>query len=150
MSQNPITGREEIVVPESSTGPIILAGRKREEVFLYDFAKMGGAIGDIYLLGNRLPKGAVATNSYMRVITAITGGATVAVTLESAGDVQAAAADSGAPWSTTGLKDTTNPEPGTEAGYILCTANRAPKITVSVAAITAGKFYVVLEYDVTE
>lgn len=152
MSQNIITGREESQEFSTTTGPLPKSAGKNSEVYLYDFAKMGGAVGDIFLRGHSLPKGAVVTNSYMDVLTAITSGtstATVAVAVEGAGDVQAATLVSAAPWSTTGLKDTTNPEPGVETGYIKTTTHRHPKVTVAVEALTAGKFYVVLEYDVT-
>lgn len=151
MSQNPINGREEYAITETSVGSVAPRGRKQSEVYEYDFAKQGGGIGDIYLRGEELPEGAKVTNSYLHIIRALTGAsAQVAVTVEAAGDIQTAAAVSGSPWSTVGLKDTVNPEPGTESGYIDCTVRRAPKATVSVAGLTDGKFYLVLEYDVTE
>lgn len=149
MSQNPITGDDETTITETSVGPVRSRGKGRE-TYTYDFAKQGGAIGDIYLLGPELPEGAVITNSYMSVAEALTsdGGATVAVSVEAAGDIQVAAAVAGAPWSTTGLKDTTAPEPGTESGYITTTTRRQPYATVAAAALTAGRYHVVLEYDV--
>lgn len=153
MTQNAITGREEQRESQTTVGPVVARAQsaKQTEVYLYDFTTMGGAVGDIFLRGHALPKGAVITNSYMDVLTALSAdaGENVAVTVESAGDVQAAAARNGAPWSTTGIKDTTNPEPGTESGYIKTTAIRAPKIVVSTTKLSQGKFYLVLEYDVT-
>ena len=151
MPQNPLTGREEYQEMVSTVGPVVPGHGKGGGVYVYDFTKAGGAVGDIFLLGPSIPKGAVITNSYMDVTTALTpsNGDTVAVTVESAGDIQAAAAKSGAPWSTTGLKDTTAPEPGTESGYIKTTAVRQPKITVATSAVTGGVFRLVLEWDVT-
>lgn len=149
MSQNPITGREESVPAQSSVGASLPTG-KQTVVAEYNFDKHGGAVGTIYLAHEPIPINAVITNSYIDVITALTSGgaATGAVTVESAGDIQAAAAVSGAPWSTTGRKDTTAPEPGTESGYIKTTVQRTIAFAIATAALTAGRFKVVLEYDV--
>lgn len=149
MSQNPITGREEVTPAQSSVGVVSRPG-KQTIVAEYNFDKHGGAIGTIYLNHDPLPIGAVITNSYLDVLTALTSGgaATVAVSINAADDIQAAAAVSGAPWSSTGRKDTTNPEPGTESGYIKTTAIRQLAVAIADAAVTAGRFKVVLEYDV--
>ena len=149
MSQNPVTSREEAVPAQSSVGVRTPSG-KGQVVAEYDFSEHGGAIGTIYLAHDPLPKGAVITNSYLDVLTALTSGgaATVAVQAEAAGDIQAAAAVSGAPWSTTGRKDTTAPEPGTESGYIKTTAIRTLAVVIAAADLTDGRFKAVLEYDV--
>jgi hypothetical protein len=149
MSQNPITGQEEGIPAQSSVGVRSSPG-KHTVVAEYNFNKHGGAIGSITLAHDPLPLGAVVTNSYLDVIDALTSGgaATVAVQIEDANDIQTAAAVSGAPWSTTGRKDTTAPEPGTESGYIKTTALRQLVVVIAAAALTAGRFKVVLEYDV--
>ena len=110
----------------------------------YDFAVHGGAISTIDL-GIGLPKGCVAIDGFMHVITAPAGsGASIAVQLEGANDVISAAAISGAPWSTTGLKDIA---PVTSAAtMILTTAQRNLKVVITGAALTAGKFAIQLRY----
>ena len=117
--------------------------------FSYDFDALGGAQGDIVLAGTPLPKNAIIWDGVVDVITAITGGATVAVTTsQSANDLITASADAGAPWSTTGSKAIV--PVGTAAASIKLTADRAPKIVVTVADITAGKFNLFIEYYVSD
>lgn len=119
----------------------------------YDFAVDGGAVGTIVLRsapgdsnGNEIPAGSVILGGYIEVDTALTSGgaATVAVTAESAGDLQTAAAVSGDPWSSTGRKDITPDMTG--SATIKTTARRSIAITVAAAALTAGKFRVVVFY----
>lgn len=121
--------------------------RLKAAVAEYDFAVDGGAVSSIPMrggaatLGGGIPSGAVVTSGYIEVDTPLTSGgaATVAVTAESAGDIQAAAAVTGAPWSTTGRKAITF------TGAKM-TANRTPTVVVAAFALTAGKFRVVLFY----
>lgn len=120
-------------------------GRDRWAVAEYDFAVDGGAVGDIALRGDTVPSGAVLLDSLIKVTTALTSGgaATVAIKAESAADVNAADAISGAPWSTTGTKRgdltaTTAP--------VTTTAARTLTATVATAALTAGKFTVAVKY----
>lgn len=120
-------------------------GRRRLAVGLYDFAVDGGAVGDITLRGDTIPSGAIVTDVLIHVDTALTSGgsATVALKAESAADLNAADAISGAPWSTTGAKRgdltaTTAP--------VATTAARAIKATVGTAALTAGKFSVYVSF----
>lgn len=110
----------------------------------YSFAADGGAVGNINL-GTSVPSGALVLSAYMEVTAAVTGaGASVALQIESAGDVQAAAAISGAPWSTTGLKLSSA---RTRAAVPLkTTADRDIVAVVSAAVITAGAFRVYVEY----
>jgi hypothetical protein len=118
----------------------------------YDFAVDGGAASTITLrsaggssLGNTIPAGSVITGGYVEVDTAVTGGAaTVAVSVEGAGDTVAAAAISGAPWSTTGRKSIVPAFTG--ATTVKTTVARSITITIAAAALTAGKFRVVLFY----
>jgi hypothetical protein len=113
---------------------------------VYDFAVDGGAVSTIPLRGDsQLPSGVVITNSLIVVQTALTsgGGATVGVSSEGASDIAAAAAISGAPWSTTGAKRGTL---NATATPITTTAARTISAVIGTAALTAGKFYVLVWY----
>lgn len=117
----------------------------------YDFAVDGGAAGTIVLRGigingGEIPSGSVITGGYIEVDTAVTSGgaATVAVNSEGAGDLQAAAAVSGAPWSSTGRKAIV--PVFTAATGVKTTARRQIAVTIAAAALTAGKFRVVAYY----
>lgn len=113
----------------------------------YDFSVDAGAVGDIDLSqAAALPAGAVILGGYIEVDTALTSGgsATVAVSAESAGDILAAAAFGGAPWSTTGRKSVIPVFTG--ATMVKTTAARKITATIATAALTAGVFDVVLFY----
>ena len=71
-----------------------LEHRKNVAIFEYDFAKDGGAIGDITLRGPDIPKGAIVDFGLIDVVTAITSGdaATAALKLVTAEDILAATA----------------------------------------------------------
>jgi hypothetical protein len=122
--------------------------RLKTAVGEYDFAVDGGAVGTITLRsspadsrGNLLPNNSVLTRGYIEVdtIPASGGAATIGVGSEAAGDLLAAAVITGAPWSTTGRK---------ELGFsgAKTSAARSMSIAVAVAALTAGKFRVVVFY----
>jgi hypothetical protein len=113
----------------------------------YEFAVDGGAVSTITLRGdNGIPAGSYILGGFIEVDTAVTSGgaATVAVSVESAGDLLAAAAVAGAPWSTTGRKSVIPVFTG--ATTIKTTVTRSVTIAVATAALTAGKFRVVLVY----
>lgn len=112
----------------------------------YDFAVDGGAVGDIDLTSNEvIPNNAVILGGFVEVDTAVVGaGASVAVKVEGAADIVAAAAVSGAPWSTTGRKSVVPVFTG--ATTVKTTAARKIQATVSAAVLTAGVFDVVLFY----
>lgn len=129
--------------------------RLKEAKGEYDFAVDGGAISTITLrataedeLGNEIPNGSVIMGGYIEVDTLVTsaGGntGTIAVNSEGAGDLSAAAAVSGAPFSTTGRKSILPAFTG--ATSVKTTAKRNLAITVAVQALTAGKFRVVVFY----
>src|SRR3712207_2991074 len=112
--------------------------RLKTAVGEYDFAADGGAVSTItlrgastYSIGNEIPIGAIIESGFLEVDTALTSGgaATVAVTAESAGDLVAAAAVSGAPWSTTGRKSIIPVATG--ATSVKTTAARAITITIA-------------------
>lgn len=118
--------------------PRISATRQTYQ-FLYDFANQGGTIGNKTFLGLPIPGTAMIDNVAGVVDTPFAGGTvtdTLAVTLESAGDIQSATARNTAPWSSGGGKRhsttaTTAP--------ILLTADRSPVLNISGSAITAGR-----------
>lgn len=121
----------------------------------YDFSVDGGAISAITLrqgggntLPNLIPSGAIVIGGYIEVDTLVTSASgntgTIAISIEGANDLQTAVAVSGAPWSSTGRKSITPAFTG--AASIKTTANRSLVATVAVAALTAGKFRVVVFY----
>lgn len=120
-------------------------GRVKPAVAFYDFAVDGGAVGDIVLRGDSVPSGAVIVDALIQVDTALTSGgaATVAIKTEGAADINAAAAVSGAPWSATGAKRATFTA---TTAPVKTTARRTPTATVATAALTAGKFTVIVWY----
>lgn len=121
------------------------SGRQKAALGRYDFAVDGGAVGDIVLRGDSIPAGAVIVDALLIVDTAPTSGgsATIAVKTEGAADVQSAAAIGGAPWSTTGAKRTTLTA---TSAPVTTTVSRQIVATVGTAALTAGKFRVVVRY----
>ena len=108
----------------------------------YDFAKHGGAVGAIPI-DQKIPAGAIVTGGLVKVFTALTSGgaATVAVSLESAGDVKAATAIA---TLTPGLHDVA-PD-GTAANSFETTQERTVTVEVGTADLTAGRFLVLLNY----
>ncbi len=115
----------------------------------YNFATDGGVQGDIDLTASaQIPANAYILFGFVEVDTVPTSGgsATVAVKVEGAGDIVAAAAISGAPWSTTGRKSVIPVATG--ATSVKTTAARKVVATVGTADLTAGAFDVVLFYVV--
>lgn len=114
----------------------------------YDFAVQGGAIGSISLLGaaGLIPAKSMIIGGFMRVTTPLTsaGAATAAVSVEGAGDMVAAAAVSGAPWSSTGTKAIIPVY--TAATMVLTTVARDIALVVAAFALTAGVCDVYLAY----
>lgn len=115
----------------------------------YDFAIDGGAVGAIDLTSSaQIPANAVIVGGFVEVDTAPTSGGagTLAINTEGAGDIVAAAAVSGAPWSTTGRKSVIPAFTG--ATSVKTTVARKIVGTVATAALTAGALDVVLFYVV--
>jgi hypothetical protein len=125
--------------------PRIAAGNYTLQV-QYDFAIDGGAVGNITLRGGRVPGGSIVTDVFTQLVTPLAGGTgtdTVSLTLESAGDVQAAVARNGAPWTGAGSKrhsftSTTAP--------IVTTTERGVVMNISASVLTAGKFNTFIRY----
>lgn len=112
----------------------------------YDFAKDGGAVGDITLRGGRLPAGAVVVSGIVDVQTSVTSGgaATVALKLVAAEDVLAATAK-----ASLAAGQVTVVPVNTGATAVKTTAPTQLVATVAVAALTAGKMVVCLDYYLT-
>lgn len=118
----------------------------------YDFAVDGGAIGSITLrnLGgttnSRIPAGSIIYSGWLEVDTGFTTGsaATMAITLEAAGDLVAATVVSGAPYSTTGRKSLV--PVGAGAASVKTTVERSIVATIATGTVTAGKGRVVVLY----
>lgn len=135
----PIEERAAPIFPGESTG------RHRFARGDYDFATLGGAVGPIVLAAGVIPQGALILSCDLEIDTVPTSGgaATISVDTEAAGDMQAAAAIAGAPWSTLGPKIATQSR--TTAAK-KTTAKRDIAVTVGAAALTAGKFKVIVAY----
>lgn len=120
-------------------------GSVKWAVGLYDFATDGGAVSDITLRGDAIPSGAIIVDALLHVDTALTsaGAATVAVKVESAADINAADAVSGAPWSSVGAK---RADFTATSAPVKTTAERSIVATVGTAALTAGRFKVFVAY----
>lgn len=112
----------------------------------YDFAVDGGAVGDIDLTVGTVPSGAIILGGFAEVVTPPTSGGagTLALKVEGAADLVAAAAVSGAPWSTAGRKSLVPVFTG--ATTVKTTAARKVQATIATAALTAGVVDVVLFY----
>jgi hypothetical protein len=123
----------------SGGNPIPGGNRFRIIRATYNFAVNGGAIGTINLLSSSdIPQGAIIMGGVVIVTTPPTSGGagTLALQVEAAGDLVAAAAVSGAPWSTTGRKSVIPAFTG--ASSIQTTVARNVNAVIATAALTAG------------
>lgn len=118
---------------------------------IYDFSKVGGAVGDIKLKTSdgdtfKLPAKAIIRRVLIDTVTAPTSGgsATIALKAVSAGDLKAAAAFG----TYTGLLD--GIPAFSAATSIKTSAEIEPVITIGTAALTAGKIVVFMEYVLSE
>jgi hypothetical protein len=128
-------------------------GGVKTAVGVYDFAVDGGAVGTITLrgggpIGGKIPSGSVIFGGFVDIETALTSGgaATIAMQAEAANDILTAVAV--ASW-TTGRKNVLPaPTSGalTASTAVKTTAERDIKIVVATAALTAGKFRVIVFY----
>jgi hypothetical protein len=97
--------------------------------------------------GVKIPANAIVFGGFMEVLDPITGvGASVAVHVKAANDIQTAAAISGAPWSTKGLKAITPKINTPESTGIKTTAESEITFTVTGAVLTAGRVVVYLPF----
>lgn len=110
----------------------------------YSFARHGGAVSSIVI--GALPAGTSVIGGYMNVETAPVGaGASIGITLESAGDIVAVAAIVGAPWSSTGKKAIIPKRNTPETTSVTTTVARNLLFVISGAVLTAGKVQLYLE-----
>lgn len=133
--------------PNNLVGAREYQGRPKMAVFHYDFAVDGGAVSAITLRGDAIPSGAIVTDSLLQVDTVVTSGgaATVSLGIEGAADLKAAATLSTAPaLDATGAKRLTAMDADT--AVVTTTAARSVVATVGTAALTAGKFRVIVTY----
>ena len=114
--------------------------------FQYDFSKLGGAVGDILVGGDSIPQNAVIRRGMIDVQTAATSGglATIAVSAVAANDVLAATAV--ASFSLNAMLDVVPVDTAATSIRAASADIKQIKITVAVAALTAGVFTVALEY----
>lgn len=117
---------------------------------IYDFSKVGGAVGDYNLVdddGNpvKIPSGALVRNVVVLVDTAGTSGgaATVDLQVEAANDLLAAEAIASFSGN---AKIQGIPDFATVADQKLTTAERNLVMSVNAAALTAGKWRVFVDY----
>jgi len=118
---------------------------KRVAYFEYDFAVDGGAIGTVALRGDRLPLDAIVTSGMVHTNAAFTssGAPTVTLGVETAVDVLASTLKGAL--TLNALLDTV--PVGTAATSIrTTTVGKGITMTIGVAAITAGKLTVAMEY----
>ena len=130
-----------VLVPEDALVRAVMVIRGR-----YDFAVDGGATSTIAITsGTPIPSGSTIVGGYVDVLTPLAGAtATIACQVEAANDVLSAVAV--ASW-TAGLKNVLPaPTSGalTASTAIRTTADRNISIVIATAALTAGKFDVVL------
>lgn len=112
---------------------------------VYDFDTHGGAVG-ANPINFKLPANAIILDGLVDVITAPTSGdlATVALTLESAGDLLAATAIADVTGQLNLVAD------GTAANAVKTTAERTLAVTIATAALTAGKMNIFIRYFLSD
>jgi hypothetical protein len=119
----------------------------------YDFAVQGGAVGAVTLLDVStgksavLPKGAIVRHCIIDVITPATTSASGTLALstgQTAADLKAATAAA----SYTGLLACV--PVGTAASAIKLTADRTMVGAIATGALTAGKLYVIVQYELSD
>lgn len=102
--------------------------------------------------GVRLPANAVVIGGFHEVnvpFTSTNSTATIAISVMAANDIVTAAAVSGAPWSTKGLKAVTPKNNTPESTGIKVTSEKEIVVTVGVEALTAGKLTGFLDYTIS-
>lgn len=123
-------------------------GRTKYARAFYDFAVDAGAIGTITLRGDTIPNGAVLLDAFVDVTTAFlpVTTTTVALTVQSAGDLRAAALTNASPSviSSTGAKRLL--VDASDADLIKATAARSITLAIAAGAVTAGKCSIVVAY----
>lgn len=118
--------------------------------FTFDAGVTGNRTIAAHGTGVYLPANAIVVGGFFEVNTAFTSAngnnGTIAIKVESANDIQTAAAVSGAPYSTTGVKAIVPKANTPESTGIKITQQREITCTVAVSALTAGKLTGYLYY----
>lgn len=120
--------------------------KKTVRIAEYDFDLHGGEIGAIELPGMTIPSDAVVTGAFIDVLTDISGGAgaTISLGLETAVDVKAVTLVT----SVSGISACAIN--WSASNMVKTTASRPVTLTIAEAALTAGRFNVVLEYVISD
>jgi len=128
-----------MTIAYAPVGQVTGSGRLHHLKATYSFAVHGGTVGTIVVASGIIPQGATIIAAYIEVNTVPVGAtATIALTTgQGAGDIQAAAAISGAPWSTTGWKLSSAL---TFSAVLETTAVRGVSVVIGTANLTAGVF----------
>lgn len=133
-----------------STQDAINNGTLKIAKFVFDTGVTANRAIGAHGTGITIPSGSLVIGGVFIVDTLFTSEdtntGTIAISVESAADIQAAAAVSGAPYSTTGKKAIIPKINTPESTSILLTAEREITFTVAVAALTAGKLHGFLIY----
>jgi len=135
----------------------LLRGSVVQKSWLYDFAELGGAIGAVTLTAPngdalQIPAKCIGVRGWVEVVTAVTsaGAATVAVGVTgTAAALRAATGKATLAANAVLALDGSQIHNGTEAAAPVAkryTAATSVTATVAVAALTAGKFYVHIEF----
>lgn len=134
-----------------SLGRLVVKRQVRMEKCIYDFSKVGGAISTINLRNDdqqscTLPKNAIIRDVVIDVITAGTTSAsgTMSLTAQTAGDLKAALAAASYTGILAGIPT------GSAASAIKLTADRIVTGTIATGALTAGKWNVLIQYEISE
>lgn len=136
---------------KNQLGRLVIKHSERVLKCTYDFAKVGGAISSINLQNEDgkicvVPKNAIIEQVLIDVITAGTTSAsgTMAITAQTAGDLKAALAAASYTGILAGIPV------GTAATAIKMTADRTVIGTIATGALTAGKWNVLIRYEISE
>jgi len=122
-----------------------LENYKKVALFEYSYAKHGGAVGEITVYGNPIPKGSIIKEGIIYVKTAVTsdGSATMKIKALTTDDILASTGK--ASFTLSALLATV--PVGSAATSILVTSDiTALTFTVGTAALKTGKVCVALEY----
>lgn len=123
----------------------VLTGALQTLVYEYDFALLGGVIGDIVLDGPALPANFVIQNGFIEVLTDVTslGSATISFGTKAGSGTNLTAAIAKATL-VAGYRALVIPDFATIADWVKETAEREPICAVATAAVTAGRIKLIL------
>jgi hypothetical protein len=142
MPKASLTGVDWLQKLSSSFGGDVGLGALQIARFLFDTGAVANRTVAAHGTGVILPANAIVVGGFFDVNTAFTSASTntgtIAISAEGANDIQAAAAVSGAPYSTIGRKAIVPKANTPESTAVKTTVPREITCTVAVAALTAG------------